>query len=72
MDLNPPPLPLVKLANRTLGEYDPGSRLCARVFIASVTVTPVMSVAPVLGFAVIHGGAPIEYLTVPVVALTRY
>jgi hypothetical protein len=41
-------------------------------FTVSVIVTPLVSVTPKVGLAVSQDGVLIEYLTVPVEALTRY
>jgi hypothetical protein len=52
--------------------YGPAGRLDARSFTVSVIVTPLVSVVPALELAVSQDGILIEYLTVPVEALTRY
>jgi hypothetical protein len=66
------PRPFDTFVNATPGPYAPGGRLEALAFTVSVTVTPLVSATPKAGLAVSHDGVLIEYLTVPVEALTRY
>ena len=58
--------------NATAGPYAPGGRDDALAFTVSVIVTPFVSVTPKVELAVSQDGDLIEYLTVPVDALTRY
>ena len=56
----------------TAGPYAPGGRPDALAFTVSVIVTPLVSVTPKVELAVSQDGVLIEYLTVPVEALTRH
>ena len=50
----------------------PAAETDALAFTVSVIVTPFVSVTPKVELAVSQDGVLIEYLTVPVDALTRY
>jgi hypothetical protein len=66
------PRPFDTFVNATPGPYAPGGRLEALAFTVSVTVAPLVSATPKAELGVSHDGVLIEYLTVPVEALTRY
>ena len=57
--------------NATAGPYSPGESRDAFAFTVRVIVTPRASVVPEVELAVSQDGALIEYLTEPVVELTR-
>ena len=65
------PWPFDTLVNATAGPYPPGERRNAFAFTVRVIVTPRVSVVPKVELAVSQDGVLIEYLTVPVVELTR-
>src|SRR5262245_60988097 len=66
------PRPVDTFVKATAGPYAPGGRLDALACTVSVIVTPLVSVTPKAELAVSQDGVLIEYLTVPVEALTRY
>src|SRR5437667_4513232 len=66
------PWPFDTFVKATPGPYAPGGRLDALASTVSLIVTPLVSVTPKVGLAVSQDGVLIEYLTVPVEALTRY
>ena len=65
------PWPFDTFVNPTAGPYPPCERRDAFAFRVRVIVTPRVSVVPKVGLAVSQAGVLIEYLTVPVVELTR-
>jgi hypothetical protein len=66
------PRPFDTFVNATPGPYVPGDKLEALAFTVSVIVMPVVSAVPAVELTVSQDGVLIEYLTVPVDALTRY
>jgi hypothetical protein len=66
------PRPVDTFVKATAGPYAPGGRLEALAFTVSVIVTPLASVTPKLELAVSQDGVLIEYLTLPLEALTPY
>jgi hypothetical protein len=66
------PWPFDTFVKATPGPYPPGGRLDALSFTVSVIGTPLVSVTPKVELAVSQDGVLIEYLTVPVEALSRY
>jgi len=65
------PRPFDTFVNATAGPYVPGERRDAFGFTVRVIVTPRVSVVPKVELAVSQNGVLIEYLTVPVLELTR-
>ena len=67
-----PPRPFDTFVKLTAGPYSPGGSPDAFAFTVRVIVVPRVSVVPNLELAVSQDGVLIEYLTAPVVELTRY